>query len=437
MENMILEALMVFLPISVVSLILGIIMQNKVFIRTNATALCAMLIFILTILAQFAFFMMGLLEVYGIFYAYIPVIYSILIFALVFLNIWQLFKKKARTAVSISLAGVIMLFSIGVVGYGIYQYSLPIYTTEGEMPLYSYEPFAENTRAADLEGESTLELTGNLPVLDGATALYPLYSAFARATYPAGDYGVYDYDYIRDTDRYIAISPVICLSTDTAFTALINGDTDIAFLMGISKEQQERADALGVELTLTPIGREAFVFFVNNRNKINNVSSENIRRIYTGEVKNWNEIGGENAEIIAYQRPEGSGSQTRLIEIMGGYVMTPPKSKVYGSMMGMYEVVADYKNYKNSLGYSFLYYIRDMADKGKVRFLSIDGIAPTPETIASGEYPFINNFYAVTVSNRTDSDPEKAENIEKLLLWIQSEQGQSLVEKTGYVPLDG
>jgi phosphate transport system substrate-binding protein len=183
---------------------------------------------------------------------------------------------------------------------------LPISTSEGEMRLYSYEPFGEGTLAATLDTESTLKLTENLPVLDGATALYPLYSAFARATYPAGDYGAYDVHYIENTDRMEANSPVICQSTDSAFTSLINGDTDIAFLMGISEEQQARADELGVKLTLTPIGREAFVLFVNSRNKIDGVSSEDIRRIYTGEVTNWKEVGGSNAQIRAYQRPEGS-----------------------------------------------------------------------------------------------------------------------------------
>jgi phosphate transport system substrate-binding protein len=152
-------------------------------------------------------------------------------------------------------------------------------------------------------------------------------------------------------------------------------------------------------------------------------------------VTNWKDIGGANAEIKAYQRPEGSGSQTRLIEIIDGKLIAAPTTEVYNSMMGMYEAVAVYKNYKNSLGYSFLYYIRDMADDGKVRFLSIDGVSPTPETIASGEYPFINDFYAVTVDNRSNLSPEKAENIEKLITWIQSEQGQSLVTKTGYVSL--
>ncbi|MDR0943745.1 MAG: substrate-binding domain-containing protein [Ruminococcus sp.] len=425
-------------------------MKNKPLVRIFGTLIAASVLYFVTIFAIFVSDMMGLDELFGTFYYLIPVVSSILIFALIFLNIWKLFKKKARVVISISLAGAIGLSSIGVMGYVFYDWSLPIDTTEGEMPLYRYEPFAENTRAADLDSESTLKLAGKfpafddesmliltekLPILDGATALYPLYSSFARANYPVGDYDVYDIEYIEDTDRIIANSPVICQSTDSAFTSLINGDTDIAFLMGISKEQQERADALGVELTLTPIGREAFVFFVNKRNKIDGVSSEDIRRIYTGEMTNWKEAGGGNAVIRAYQRPEGSGSQTRLIEIMDGKQVVAPETEVYSSMMGMYEVVAGYKNYKNSLGYSFLYYIRDMAGENKIKFLTIDGVAPTVETIASGEYPFINDFYAVTVSNRSDLDPIKAENIEKFILWMQSEQGQSLVSKTGYVPL--
>jgi phosphate transport system substrate-binding protein len=425
----------ILLVVSVFGLLAGLIMKNKLIIRIFGTSICASIIYFVTIFGLFASFMMGLEDLFGTFYYLIPIISSVLIFTVIILHIWQLFKKKTRAVISISIAGAIVLFSAGVIGYISYDLSLPIDTSEGEMPLYRYKPFVENTRAVDLDGESSLKLTGELPVLDGATALYPLYSSFARATYPAGDYNVYDVEYIEETDRIIANSPVICQSTDSAFTSLINGDTDIAFLMGVSKEQQERADALGVELSLTPIGREAFVFFVNKRNKIDGVSSEDIRRIYTGEVTNWKEVGGGNAAIRAYQRPEGSGSQTRLIEIMDGKQIVAPETEVYSSMMGMYEVVAGYKNYKNSLGYSFLYYIRDMAGENKIKFLTIDGVSPTIETITSGEYPFINDFYAVTVSNRSDLDPGKAENIEKFISWIQSEQGQSLVTKTGYVSI--
>jgi phosphate transport system substrate-binding protein len=77
-----------------------------------------------------------------------------------------------------------------------------------------------------------------------------------------------------------------------------------------------------------------------------------------------------------------------------------------------------------------------MVGENKVKFLSIDGIAPTHENIASGSYPFADNFYAITV--RADGEylnSERTENIDSLLEWIASPQGQYLVEATGYVPI--
>jgi len=70
-------------------------------------------------------------------------------------------------------------------------------------------------------------------------------------------------------------------------------------------------------------------------------------------------------------------------------------------------------------------------------FLSIDGVEPTADNIANGTYPFTNDFYAITVVREpeTEEDAERIYNAEKLIEWILSPQGQSLVEKTGYVPL--
>lgn len=78
--------------------------------------------------------------------------------------------------------------------------------------------------------------------------------------------------------------------------------------MGVSDEQRAMAGQKGLELLLTPVGREAFVFFVNSRNSITDLSTSDVRRIYSGEVTNWREVGGGNNEIRAYQRPDESGS---------------------------------------------------------------------------------------------------------------------------------
>jgi phosphate transport system substrate-binding protein len=233
-------------------------------------------------------------------------------------------------------------------------------------------------------------------------------------------------------------SIVVCSRTAGAFENLIDGYADIIFLMGVSDEQRKAAEEKGLELILTPIGHEAFVFFVNRRNSIDNISSNDIKRIYSGEVTNWNEVGGSNNEIRAYQRPETSGSQTMLKQIMGDTPIVPaPEDDIYDMMAGMVSRVANYRNYKNSLGYSFLYYVRDMVNEHNIKFLSIDGIAPTPENISSGAYPYANNFYAITVKSGGEYlNAERTENIDSFISWILSAQGQYLVEATGYVPIN-
>jgi phosphate transport system substrate-binding protein len=256
--------------------------MSRIIIRIVATLFCAFATFFLIVLSGFIFSHLAT-EIFGLLGFWLPFITTGAAFVIAMLFIWKPFKVKTRRISAMVLAGAVILFAGVSYGYNAYQKNLDVDTNEGEMRLFNYEPFSENTLVASLDSESTLKLTCELPILDGATALYPLYSAFARATYPEGDYRVYDAEYIDKTNGGIRVnSPVICQSTGQAFTSLINGDTDIAFLMGISDEQQAAADALGVKLTLTPIGREAFVFFVNSRNNINGVSSDDICPAHLG-----------------------------------------------------------------------------------------------------------------------------------------------------------
>jgi phosphate transport system substrate-binding protein len=204
----------------------------------------------------------------------------------------------------------------------------------------------------------------------------------------------------------------------------------------------------GVELEMTPIGKEAFVFLVNSKSRIENLSQDDIRGIYSGRIKYWGDLSpdswsGANSKIEPYQRPENSGSQIALRKIMGATpVMEPKTEQIFTFMGGLYNAVASYKNYTNAIGYSFRYYIETMlndAELKQVRLLAIDGVTPTKENIASGAYPFTDNFYAVTVSNREGEDDgtkARLENARRLIDWILSEQGRELVEKTGYVTLD-
>jgi phosphate transport system substrate-binding protein len=341
--------------------------------------------------------------------------------------IWKPYEKKIRKITSSCLAIIAFVLAAYGIGNQIYHNNiLEIGAHSEEVYLRYYEPFRTDTLAKSLDDESDLNLRENLPRLDGATALYPLYAAFGKAVYPEGEYAVYDDE-----------SAIVCSRTANAFERLLDGSADIIFLMGVSEEQRERARERGWELTLTPIGREAFVFFVNNRNRADNLTVGNIQDIYTGKIDNWRNLGGRNKEIIIYQRPESSGSQVMLKEIMGDIpIIDPPNEFIYDMMKEMYNAVA-YKNYQSAIGYSFLFYINDMIGEDRIKFLAIEGVSPTAENIQSGAYPFAHDFYAITIVREpeTEAEAERIANIEKFIKWILSPQGQSLVEKTGYVPL--
>lgn len=313
----------------------------------------------------------------------------------------------------IMLAAVVLATAIAVPG--IYHKTRPV-IQDGYVSTYDYAPFQEGTKAVSLDQPATLKLAENLPILDGATALYPIYSAFAQAVYPEKEYDQYS-------------SEVMSNRTGEAYDNLLNGRADIIFVLGPSEAQLAKAERMGKELKLTPIGREAFVFFVNARNPVQGLTTDELKGIYSGKITNWKEVGGKKRAIRAFQRPDDSGSQTALQHFMGDVALMEPPVEDIASLMGtIIDQVSDYKNYNNAIGFTFRYYSTQMVKNNAIRLLQVDGVEPTVESIRSREYPLTNEFYAVTAGS---DNP----HIESFLEWIVSAQGQEIVEKTGYVPI--
>ena len=312
--------------------------------------------------------------------------------------------------------------------------------------LMDYLPFntelTPKTKIAILDSQSVLKLKSNLPRLDGATAMYPLYSSFVHAVYPEIKVTVNEnYDWWRGSHPSLSgwtyfprnlNSIVQCNTTSKAYQRLIDGETDIVICYEPSEAEKNAAAAKGKHFSLTPIAKDAFVFMVNEKNILENISQQQIRDIYSGRVTNWKIINGLDEPVIAYQRPENSGSQTILQSIMGGDKLKRPildGEFIPSGMMTMIRSVAsDYYNYNSAIGYSFLFYLTSMAGDSGTRILAIDGIKPTRQTIQNNAYPFIQTVYAVTTVN-------ESENTKKLIDWMISSQGQELVEKTGYIPV--
>jgi len=135
-----------------------------------------------------------------------------------------------------------------------------------EVNLNNYRPFQEKNKPAKLTDVPTVSFDNNYPKLDGATAAYPVYGAMAQALYKGLD--------SKTIGNYVQ-----CSKTNEAYERLINGEIDIFFGAQPSKQQLEMAKSKGVEFVLTPIAREAFVFFVNKDNPVSSLTIEQIQDI--------------------------------------------------------------------------------------------------------------------------------------------------------------
>ncbi len=266
--------------------------------------------------------------------------------------------------------------------------------------------------------ESSLKLSENLPVLDGATALVPVYAAFIDAVYPEGSVTFEGGSFSDDNyygENFAPDSKMQYKNSVRGYTALVDGETDIFFCAAPSAEQKQYAEDKGIELVYVPIGLEAFVFFVNANNPVDGLTTQQIRDIYAGEYTNWADVGGVNRVINPVTRPKGSGSQSAMDSFMGEReIATKSPFAIIGA----------------AIGYSFRYYMDGMVSNDSVKMLSLNGVYPDAENIKNGTYPVIAQFYAAYRADNTN------ENIPLLIDWILSDEGQTIIEKSGYVRIN-
>lgn len=277
----------------------------------------------------------------------------------------------------------------------------------------NYLPHNEASELPDLN--TTLRLEGDLPVLDGAAALVPVYAAVIDQVYPEGCVTFEGGEFSDDNfygENFAEDSAMQYKNTVRGYRAIVDGTTDILFCAGPSEEQVRYAQEQGVELIYVPIGLEGFVFFVNENNPVEDLTVEQIRAIYAGEYTNWQEVGGADRIINPVTRLEGSGSQTAFESFMGDREIG---RKSPFAITGA------------SIGFSFRYYMDGIVENDAVKMLSLNGVYPSAENIQNRTYPIVAQFYAIY---RADNENE---NIPILIEWLLSEEGQALIKACGYV----
>ncbi len=343
-------------------------------------------------------------------------------------------RKKRWFRCLAAAVGVVTLGCAGVIGYDAMQQAVTT-VEERQIQLYQWQPFHADTRAVTLPEASALTLAPEEALtlrIDGATALYPVYASFVRNAFAPC---VTEEDPVGNV--YSGES-LWCNGTNAAYERLIAGEVDVIFCAAPSERQLQAAADVGLTLHMTPIGREAFVFFVNSGNPVTGLTVQQVQGIYTGEITNWRELGGRNQAIRAYQRAEGSGSQTALQQLMAGLpLMEAPMEDVLADMGGVIRQVAAYRNFGGAIGYTFRFYANEMVGNDQIRLLALNGVEPTKETIRDGSYPISDCFYAVTASFVGEPAPEETDPVLGAFLdWCTGEQGQWIVEAVGYVSVE-
>ena len=255
------------------------------------------------------------------------------------------------------------------------------------------------------------------PHVDGSTSMLPLSRALMMAS--TG---------VSAQEAELRISHT---KTTLSFYALVSGEADLLLVARPAQEAFDYAEDMGVELEMRPIGVDALVFLTSDKNPVDSLTQRQAVGIYTGAITNWKEVGGADAEIVAYQRNETSGSQVMMENVvMDGQPMTDAPKEYRPSEMGaLVDEVASYRNSADAIGYSVYYYVTEMYLREGVKLLAIDGVAPSNETIASGEYPYTQYNYAVIRKDEREDSPAR-----QLFDFLTTPEGKALMAAQGYVP---
>ncbi len=254
------------------------------------------------------------------------------------------------------------------------------------------------------------------PKVDGSTATLPLSEAvFMLATGESAE---------------VATKEVVHTKTTNSYYRLYDKEVDLLIVYEPSEEIAKRMKE--EPLNIKPIGLDALVFMANQANPVESLTMEQLVSIYSGKISNWSEVGGLNKELLAFQRPVGSGSQSLMQKLVMKDTEMVAGDNVfrYSTMSDILEGMLSYNGEDNTLGYSVFYYANNMYFEKDLKFMAVNGVLPSTQTIYDGSYALTNAFYAVI---RTD-EPENS-NARKLFDWLTEEEGQQLVLDLGYVPV--
>ena len=203
--------------------------------------------------------------------------------------------------------------------------------------------------------------------------------------------------------------------------SVAEGTVDIGDASRDIKDSEREAHP---ELVPHPIAKDGVAIVVHPSNPVNSITMEELRRIYTGEITNWKDLGGVDAEIVLVSREEGSGTR----DCFEHAVMKPINEEITDTAIiqdSNGKVRAAVAGNENAIGFLSLGYVNQ-----DVKALKLDGVEPTVENVVNGKYPISRTLWMIT-----RGDPDQGE--EEFLNFVLSEEGQKIVEELHFVPVGG
>lgn len=245
-------------------------------------------------------------------------------------------------------------------------------------------------------------------VVEGSSTVGPIAKAFA--------------EYLMEKDKTLNIT-VNESGSGNGAQALIDGQCQVADMSRFMKGKEFKAAvANGAMPTATAVAMDGIAMIVNPVNSVKNLTVEEARRIYKGEITNWKELKGPDMPIIIISRDSSSGTY----ETFEGLVMKKEKISSNAEYVGSNgQMRARVQSTKGAIGYVGLGFV----DK-TVKALTVNNIPATKKTVASGVYPIARALFMFT-----NGYPKPGTNIHKFITMYLSDDGQSIIERIGFIPV--
>ena len=185
-----------------------------------------------------------------------------------------------------------------------------------------------------------------------------------------------------------------------------------------SRDLKDEEKASGLEGKI--LAYDGIAIIVNPQNPVSDLKLETIAKIYTGEITNWKEVGGDDAEIVLIGREAGSGTRDGFESITD----TKDKCQYRQELTSTGDVITTVASNPNAIGYASLASVKDT-----VKALTVNGVTPSEETIKDGSYVVQRPFVLVT-----KKDTKLSESAQKFFDYITSESAREIISDSGVVP---